>query len=252
MSVWHDRPRQRPARRAPPRRHLGFPSLGASAGLVRQVAHRPPRRPPRLRELSDRDEPGLLPRIGRRRPRRHEIERAAIVGISLGGNTALELALDTPERVTALVLVGAGIHDHDWGGGADVLLRSGRGGDRARRPRGRGQRESRSLARRPTPHPRRIDPRSASSSAKMQMDAFRQDWPDDSECPQARPARRRSGSATSPCRLSSSPATRTSPTSFASPTVSLREIPGCGAGDDRRGGASAEPRAARTSSTGSS
>lgn len=42
------------------------------------------------------------------------IDRAALVGVSLGGNTALELALDSPERVTALVLVGAGLHDHEW------------------------------------------------------------------------------------------------------------------------------------------
>jgi pimeloyl-ACP methyl ester carboxylesterase len=42
------------------------------------------------------------------------IDRAALVGVSLGGNTALELALDSPERVSALVLVGAGLPDHEW------------------------------------------------------------------------------------------------------------------------------------------
>src|SRR5439155_8523154 len=42
------------------------------------------------------------------------IDRAALVGTSLGGNTALELALESPERVAALVLVGAGIDDHAW------------------------------------------------------------------------------------------------------------------------------------------
>ena len=42
------------------------------------------------------------------------IERAALVGVSLGGNTALELALESPARVSALVLVGAGLPDHDW------------------------------------------------------------------------------------------------------------------------------------------
>ena len=42
------------------------------------------------------------------------IDRAALVGVSLGGNTALELALESPGRVTALVLVGAGLPDHDW------------------------------------------------------------------------------------------------------------------------------------------
>lgn len=43
-----------------------------------------------------------------------DIDRAALVGVSLGGNTALELALESPERVSALVLVGAGLPDHAW------------------------------------------------------------------------------------------------------------------------------------------
>jgi 3-oxoadipate enol-lactonase len=42
------------------------------------------------------------------------IDRTALVGVSLGGNTALELALDSPERISALVLVGAGLPDHKW------------------------------------------------------------------------------------------------------------------------------------------
>jgi 3-oxoadipate enol-lactonase len=42
------------------------------------------------------------------------VEQAAIVGTSLGGRTALELAVESPERVSALVLVGAGIDDHQW------------------------------------------------------------------------------------------------------------------------------------------
>jgi 3-oxoadipate enol-lactonase len=42
------------------------------------------------------------------------IDQAAFVGVSLGGNTALELALESPARVSALVLVGAGLPDHDW------------------------------------------------------------------------------------------------------------------------------------------
>lgn len=42
------------------------------------------------------------------------IDRAAIVGVSLGGATALELALESPERVTALVLVGTGLAGHEW------------------------------------------------------------------------------------------------------------------------------------------
>jgi 3-oxoadipate enol-lactonase len=42
------------------------------------------------------------------------IDRAAIVGVSLGGRAALELAAESPERVAALVLVGSGIDDHVW------------------------------------------------------------------------------------------------------------------------------------------
>jgi len=42
------------------------------------------------------------------------IARAALVGVSLGGNTALGLTLESPERVSALVLVGAGLPDHAW------------------------------------------------------------------------------------------------------------------------------------------
>ncbi len=42
------------------------------------------------------------------------IASATLVGVSLGGNTALELALESPELVSALVLVGAGLPDHDW------------------------------------------------------------------------------------------------------------------------------------------
>jgi 3-oxoadipate enol-lactonase len=42
------------------------------------------------------------------------IDRAAAVGVSLGGRAALELAAESPERVSACVLVGPGIDDHEW------------------------------------------------------------------------------------------------------------------------------------------
>jgi len=45
---------------------------------------------------------------------RHGFERAALVGVSLGGRVALEVALAASERVTALVLVGSGLPGHDW------------------------------------------------------------------------------------------------------------------------------------------
>jgi 3-oxoadipate enol-lactonase len=44
----------------------------------------------------------------------HGFERAALVGVSLGGRVALEIAVAVPERVSALVLVGAGLPGHDW------------------------------------------------------------------------------------------------------------------------------------------
>jgi pimeloyl-ACP methyl ester carboxylesterase len=44
----------------------------------------------------------------------HGLERAAFVGVSLGGRVALEVALAQPERVSALVLVGSGLPGHDW------------------------------------------------------------------------------------------------------------------------------------------
>jgi pimeloyl-ACP methyl ester carboxylesterase len=45
---------------------------------------------------------------------KHGFERAAVVGVSLGGRVALEVALAAPDRVAALVLVGSGLPGHDW------------------------------------------------------------------------------------------------------------------------------------------
>jgi 3-oxoadipate enol-lactonase len=42
------------------------------------------------------------------------IERAALVGASLGGRIALEVAVAAPERVAALVLVDPGLPDYAW------------------------------------------------------------------------------------------------------------------------------------------
>jgi 3-oxoadipate enol-lactonase len=42
------------------------------------------------------------------------MERAALVGTSLGARIAVELALESPERVSALVLVGPGLGGHEW------------------------------------------------------------------------------------------------------------------------------------------
>jgi 3-oxoadipate enol-lactonase len=42
------------------------------------------------------------------------VEKASLVGVSMGGRAALEVALARPELVEALVLVGAGFPGHDW------------------------------------------------------------------------------------------------------------------------------------------
>jgi 3-oxoadipate enol-lactonase len=45
---------------------------------------------------------------------RHGIERTALVGVSLGGRVALEVALARPDLVSALVLVAPGLPGHEW------------------------------------------------------------------------------------------------------------------------------------------
>jgi 3-oxoadipate enol-lactonase len=42
------------------------------------------------------------------------IERAALVGLSMGGETALDFTLIHPDRVSALALVGASVSGHVW------------------------------------------------------------------------------------------------------------------------------------------
>ncbi len=42
------------------------------------------------------------------------IERATLVGASFGGRVGLDLAASRPDRVTSIVLAGAGLPDHAW------------------------------------------------------------------------------------------------------------------------------------------
>ncbi len=46
-----------------------------------------------------------------------DVDRAALVGLSLGGRIALDFTLEHPDRVTALALVGPGISGFDWSTG---------------------------------------------------------------------------------------------------------------------------------------
>jgi 3-oxoadipate enol-lactonase len=100
------------------------------------------------------------------------IDRAAIVGVSLGGATALELALESPERVTALVLVGTGLAGHEW---SDEVEAFGAEEDEAL---GRGDVEAAITANLQMwlAGPRRpldvIDPSVRELVAEMQRDAF--------------------------------------------------------------------------------
>ena len=48
---------------------------------------------------------------------RHGIERAGVLGVSMGGRVALEVALARPALVSALVLVAPGIPGHEWSDG---------------------------------------------------------------------------------------------------------------------------------------
>ncbi|MFC8142858.1 alpha/beta fold hydrolase [Streptomyces paradoxus] len=42
------------------------------------------------------------------------LRQAALVGLSMGGESALDFALAHPERVAALALIGASVSGHDW------------------------------------------------------------------------------------------------------------------------------------------
>jgi pimeloyl-ACP methyl ester carboxylesterase len=45
---------------------------------------------------------------------RQGMQKASLVGVSMGGRAALEVALARPDLVETLVLVGAGFPGHDW------------------------------------------------------------------------------------------------------------------------------------------
>ncbi len=51
------------------------------------------------------------------------IERAALVGCSMGGAYSVDVALAAPERVTALVLIASGLSGHEWPAEMGALAR---------------------------------------------------------------------------------------------------------------------------------
>jgi pimeloyl-ACP methyl ester carboxylesterase len=101
------------------------------------------------------------------------IGRAALVGTSLGGQTALEVAAETPERVSALVLVGAGLDDHQWSSDVEAF------GDEETAALERGDLEAavdanlRMWLAGPNRRVDDVDPALRELVAEMQRDAFR-------------------------------------------------------------------------------
>jgi pimeloyl-ACP methyl ester carboxylesterase len=61
-------------------------------------------------------------------------ERAALVGLSMGGEVALNFTLDFPERVASLALVSASMGGYDWPSSPemDAYVAANRGSDAAR------------------------------------------------------------------------------------------------------------------------
>src|SRR5206468_3932596 len=68
---------------------------------------------------------GLLDHLG--------IERASLVGLSLGGRTAIDFALTHPSRVTSLVLVNVGISGYKFTGLAEYFKAASDAADRGDR-----------------------------------------------------------------------------------------------------------------------
>ena len=100
------------------------------------------------------------------------IERAAFVGISMGGTAALELALERPELVSALVLVGSGPPRSRLVGRRTSLPGRGGRGARARRRGRRDRREPATVARRPAPRAGRRRPGARSLVTEMLRQAI--------------------------------------------------------------------------------
>ncbi len=153
-----------------------------------------------------------------------EIERAALVGNSLGGRVALELTVAHPQRVAALVLVGSALGGREpspevaaYDAEEEALLDAGK------------LDEAVELNLRMWVGD--VDPARRERIAAMQRRSLEVDVAAYEQEPQPGPVagsspRRTSGSARSPSRRSCSSASRTSPRCRRTPTGSRQSIPG--------------------------
>jgi len=101
-----------------------FPELGRHHTVVRYDARGLGRSTPPTAPFSYEDDLlAVLDHFG--------IERAALVGLSMGGEVALDFTLEHPERVRSLTLVAASASGHDWPQSAELddYLAANRGDD---------------------------------------------------------------------------------------------------------------------------
>jgi len=103
---------------------------------------------------------------------RHGFERAALVGVSLGGRVALEVAVAQPERVSALVLVGAGLPGHGWSDEMRATWEEEEAALRAGDLEGAVEVSLRAWVDGPRRRPEDVDPQVRARVAEMQKRAF--------------------------------------------------------------------------------
>ena len=171
-------------------------------------------------------------------------EPVTLIGTSLGGRIALELALEAPDRVAALVLVGPGLPDHAWSAEVRAF------GAEEEEALERGDLDAAVEANVRLWLADDVDPEVRALVAEMQRNAFvLQQGHDYKDVPLSRPPP--SASPTYRRRRSSSRETRTFATSTRSRASSWPGFPAPSAQRSRVRGTS-PASSARTSSTGSS
>jgi pimeloyl-ACP methyl ester carboxylesterase len=122
-----------------------------------------------------------------------DIQQTALVGSSMGGTHSLDVALLTPQRVSALVLICAGLSGHEWpaamGEYARELVHRSVAEDRLeayRLHRGEPVREhdvaamaqayGRFMIAGPERDPAEVDPQVWQTALTMMQDVFRREW----------------------------------------------------------------------------